>query len=129
MHKKLEIDVASVLTKAKVLNLCTSQQYVIFNFKEALLVAPVKSSATKFDYNEVGLSVMYAMVHEYICQPYLYVFAAIYIMVSQCVGGSKGLTGYNYQAGSYTPVVTFDMVVISQQGKFKASQSIIKKMC
>ena len=62
----------------------------------------------------------------------------IYIFVSQCVGGSKG---YSYQAGSYTPVVTFDLVaipqwlevipqwlvVIPQQGKFKASQSIIKK--
>ena len=56
--------------------------------------------------------------------------------------------GYNYQAGSYTPVVTFDLVVIPQwlevipqwlevipqwlvvipqQGKFKAPQSIIKK--
>ena len=54
------------------------------------------------------------------------------------MGGSKG---YNYQAGSYTPVVTFDLVVIPQwlevipqwlvvipqQGKFKAPQSIIKK--
>ena len=54
------------------------------------------------------------------------------------MGGSKG---YSYQAGSYTPVVTFDLVaipqwlevipqwlvVIPQQGKFKAPQSIIKK--
>ena len=55
------------------------------------------------------------------------------------MGGSKGLTGY--QVGSYTPVVSFDLVVIPQwlevipqwlvvipwQGKFKAPQSIIKK--
>ena len=65
------------------------------------------------------------------------------------MGGSKGLTGYNYQAGSYTPVVTFNLVVISQwlevipqwlevipqwlivipqRGKFKGPQSIIKKL-
>ena len=53
----------------------------------------------------------------------------------------RGLKGYNYQAGSYIPVVSFDLVVIPQwlevipqwlvvipqQGKFKAPQSIIKK--
>ena len=41
---------------------------------------------------------------------------------------------YNYKAGSYTPVVSFDLVVIPkwlvfipQEGKFKAPQSIIKR--
>ena len=66
---------------------------MIFYFKEAVQVAPVKPSGTKFDHNEVGLSVMYVMVHKYVPQPYLYIFVAIYIIVSQCVGGSKGLTG------------------------------------
>ena len=37
----------------------------------------------------------------------------ITLVVSQCVGGSKGLTGAsNYQDGSCTPVITFDLVVI-----------------
>ena len=40
-------------------------------------------------------------------------FSSLYSrFVLQCVGGSKGLLGFNYQAGSYTPVVTFDLVVI-----------------
>ena len=47
------------------------------------------------------------------------------------MGGSKGSTGV---AGSYTPVVTFDLVVvpqwlkvIPQREKIEALQSIIKK--